>query len=161
MTIEIVIGDQGWLAALSDIQERALACYQAVNRFEPACSGEVSLLLTNDQHIQTLNREYRDRNAPTNVLSFPAVPMPQLPNIAQTDQSEQKLLGDIALGLEICVREAEQANCPFAHHTSHLIIHGLLHLTGYDHQGDTEAEEMENLEVKVLQSLNIANPYKR
>lgn len=111
--------------------------------------AEVSLLLCDDAFIKTLNQRWRGQDKPTNVLSFPAAEGP----------GDTALLGDIAVAFETMAREAEAEGKSFAAHFSHLVVHGLLHLLGYDHESDEEAEEMEGLESEVLASLGIADPY--
>ena len=106
---------------------------------------EVSIVLTNDTHIRTLNRDYRGKDKPTNVLSFP--------------QDEPALLGDIIIALETIQREAEEQRKSFDNHFTHMLVHGCLHLMGFDHITDNEAKEMETLEVQILKQLNIKNPY--
>lgn len=106
---------------------------------------EVSIVLTNDEHIRTLNRDYRGKDKATNVLSFP--------------QDEPEMLGDIIIALETIQREANEQNKSFDNHFTHMLVHGCLHLMGFDHITDDEAEEMETLEVQILKQLNIKNPY--
>ena len=107
--------------------------------------GELSLVFTDDAAIQRLNRDYRGKDKPTNVLSFP--------------QSGGPLLGDIVLAWETVSREAGLAEKPVKAHMAHLIVHGFLHLLGYDHEADEEAEEMEALERAALRRMGIADPY--
>lgn len=117
-----------------------------------------SLLFTSDARIHELNREWRQRDKPTNVLSFPMLDREDLVHLDPDGPPE--LLGDIALAHATCAREAAEKGVPLEHHASHLIVHGLLHLAGHDHEiSDADAEEMEALEVKVLALLGIANPY--
>lgn len=106
---------------------------------------EVSVVLTNDREIQNLNKTFRHKDNPTNVLSFPS--------------EEEGELGDIILAYETIMREAEEAGVSPRHHTIHLIIHGFLHLLGYDHEKENEAQRMEAMEIQILKDLNIANPY--
>jgi len=113
---------------------------------------EVSVMLTDDAHIRELNRAWRGKDKPTNVLSFPA---PEQPGI-----TGPRHLGDIALAYETLMRESEEESKELAHHFAHLIVHGVLHLLGYDHEVEAEAEEMEALEVKALANLGIADPYR-
>ncbi len=108
-------------------------------------SGELSIALTDDAQMQALNHQYRDKNTPTNVLSFPA---------------NGPLLGDIVLSYETITREADEKQVTIKAHLSHLLIHGFLHLQGYDHQTETDALAMEALEIKALAALGIDNPYK-
>lgn len=119
---------------------------------------EVSVRLTDDAEVQTLNREYRHKDKPTNVLSFPMVQPDLLEGLANSDDGEV-LLGDIVLARETCAREAEEKSVAFADHATHLIVHGALHLLGYDHQGDSEADAMEALERAILATLGIDDPY--
>lgn len=117
-----------------------------------------SLLFTSDEEIHVLNREWRQRDKPTNVLSFPMLEREQL--IALGPDGPPEMLGDIALAHETCAREAGEKGVSLQDHASHLILHGLLHLAGYDHEiSEADAEKMEKLEVKVLAHLRIADPY--
>jgi probable rRNA maturation factor len=118
---------------------------------------EISVLLTNNQHIQVLNKEYRGQDKPTNVLSFPSLDPEDL--TSPQDYSEPLIIGDIVLAYEKIMTEAQEQNKSFQNHLAHLTIHGLLHLLGYDHEEDDEAEIMEALEVTLLDLLNISNPY--
>lgn len=118
-----------------------------------------SLLFTSDTRIHELNREWRQRDKPTNVLSFPMLERTDLVHL-DPDEGPPEMLGDIALAYETCAREAEEKGIPLEHHATHLILHGLLHLAGYDHEiSDEDAEKMEALEVKALALLGIDNPY--
>lgn len=120
---------------------------------------EISVKLTDDDEVRRLNAAYRDKDAPTNVLSFPMVQDDWLDGIANSDDGEV-LLGDIVLAHDVCAREAEAKGVPFEHHAAHLIVHGALHLLGYDHeQGEAEAEAMETLERDALAAIGIADPY--
>ena len=117
-----------------------------------------SLLFTSDEEIHALNREWRQRDKPTNVLSFPMLAREEL--LALPAEGPPELLGDVALAHETCAREAAEMGVPLEHHAAHLIVHGLLHLAGYDHEtGEAEAEAMEALETKALALMGIANPY--
>lgn len=119
---------------------------------------EVSIKLSDDAEVHVLNRTYRDKDKPTNVLSFPMIPQDLLATLANTDDGEA-LLGDIVLARETCAREAAEKGIPFADHATHLMVHGTLHLLGYDHIVDDEAEEMEGLEKSALASLGLPDPY--
>lgn len=121
-------------------------------------SIEISVKLSDDAEVQTLNRDYRGKDAPTNVLSFPMVPPDLLETLCNSDDGEV-LLGDIVLARETCVREAEEKGIPLANHVTHLIVHGVLHLLGYDHMVDEEAEAMEALEIEALAALGLPDPY--
>lgn len=119
---------------------------------------ECSLLLTSDEEVHTLNREWRERDKPTNVLSFPMLTREELLELP-TD-GPPVMLGDLALAYATCAREAEQKAVPLEHHAAHLMVHGLLHLAGYDHEiSDAAAEEMEALEIRILANMGIADPY--
>ena len=113
--------------------------------------AEVSLLFCDDGRIQELNRDWRGLDKPTNVLSFPAVSADRL--------ASAPLLGDIAIAFETVTKEARDENKTLSDHTSHMIVHGFLHLLGYDHENEKEAEEMEDLERRALARLGIADPY--
>ncbi len=115
---------------------------------EVADSETLSILFCDDARIQFLNRDFRGFDKPTNVLSFPA---PDVPGV--------QCLGDIAIAWETVARETEDEGKSLADHVSHLIVHGVLHLLGYDHESDEEAEEMEALERLVLERLGIDDPY--
>lgn len=117
---------------------------------------EISIVLTSDSMIATLNMQYKEKEGPTNVLSFSSLDG-EMPAVA--DDNRDFLLGDIVLALETIEREAKEQDKSFESHLTHLVVHGLLHLLGYDHQSDGEAEEMESLEIKILSTLNIENPY--
>lgn len=119
---------------------------------------EISLRFTNDAEVQTLNRDYRHKDKPTNVLSFPMIAEDLLETLSNSDDGEV-LLGDIVLARETCAREADEKNIPFADHAAHLIVHGTLHLLGYDHMEEHEAEEMEEMEVRALAGIGITDPY--
>lgn len=118
----------------------------------------VSVLFTSDEEVHTLNREWRDRDKPTNVLSFPMMEREELLELAS--DGPPAMLGDIALAHGVCSREAAEKGIALEHHAAHLIVHGLMHLAGYDHvHSDAEAEAMEKLEIAALAKLGIADPY--
>ncbi|MBD0414916.1 rRNA maturation RNase YbeY [Oryzicola mucosus] len=114
--------------------------------------SELSLVFTDDASIRDLNAQWREKDKPTNVLSFPAFP------VAPGDKLPP-MLGDIVLACETVFREAELEDKPLGNHITHLVVHGLLHLLGYDHETDEEAEEMEELERRALARLAIPDPY--
>ncbi len=134
---------------------------EAIARVEPALANErleASLLFTSDEEIHQLNRDWRQRDKPTNVLSFPMLEREDL--LALSPEGPPEMLGDIALAYETCAREAAEKGVPLEHHATHLIVHGLLHLAGHDHEtSDEDAEAMEALETKALAMLGIADPY--
>ena len=117
--------------------------------------AELAVMLTDDAGIRTLNNNWRHIDKPTNVLSFPAI---QPPSGVEPDDAP-RMLGDIAIAYETTRREADDEGKTFAHHLSHLAIHGFLHLVGYDHEKDGEAEAMESLERDILAQLGIPDPY--
>jgi probable rRNA maturation factor len=115
-------------------------------------------LFTNNAEVHALNAEWRGKDKPTNVLSFPMLDRAEL--LALTPEGPPELLGDIVLALETCQREADDKGISLEHHTTHLIVHGLLHLAGYDHETSPEdARIMELLEIKALAQMGIADPY--
>src|SRR3546814_5090708 len=122
-----------------------------------------SVRLTDDAEVQALNRDFRGKDKPTNVLSFPQVQDDLLEGLANSDAKEtlggEILLGDIVLARETCMREAEEKGVSLDDHATHLIVHGTLHLGGYDHMDDASAAAREGLEGKALASLGIDNPY--
>lgn len=151
--IDLIIEDDRWNAALPDaaalIQSAVEAAFSGAN-FDEIVS--VSVLLADDARIKTLNSTFRGRDKPTNVLSFPAQETPAFPG-------EPKVLGDIALAFETMQSEADVGNRPLRNHFLHLIVHASLHLIGYTHESDEEAEHMEALEIAILAGLDVPNPY--
>jgi len=139
-------------AGLQHLIDKAIRV--AIEAAELSCppDAELSIVLSNDQHVQELNRQWRKIDKPTNVLSFPAedIRPGEIPGI---------LLGDIVLAQETVVREAVEQGKPFKDHLVHLVIHGFLHIFGYDHINDKEAEIMEGLERRSLAALDLPDPY--
>ena len=119
---------------------------------------EVSVKLTSNAEVQTLNRQYRQQDKPTNVLSFPMVQPDLIDSLGNTDDGEI-LLGDIVLALETCEREASGKGVTLADHAAHLIVHGTLHLLGHDHMDDAEADAMEATERAAMAALGLHDPY--
>jgi probable rRNA maturation factor len=117
--------------------------------------AELAVMLTDDGGIRTLNSNWRGVDKPTNVLSFPALP----PTGAGGPDDAPRMLGDIAIAYQTTRREADDEQKPFDHHLSHLAVHGFLHLIGYDHEKDDDAEAMESLETEILAQLGIPDPY--
>jgi probable rRNA maturation factor len=148
--IDLEIEDPAWLEALGDVQglvhSAATKALSAQRLVENDASNLVILLTSNDE-IQGLNAQFRGLDCATNVLSFPAVVNPE------------GHLGDLALAYETCAREACEQGKTLADHVQHLTVHGVLHLIGYDHDDDAEAEVMEALERRLLADLGIADPY--
>ena len=140
--IDIEVEDDAWCADLPDVADVvARAAEQA------APPGDVVILLTDDETVRDLNGRFRGKDRPTNVLSFPA------------PENAQPHLGDIVLAHGVCAAEARAQGKPFADHLSHLVIHGILHLMGHDHEADDEAEAMEAKERTLLAALGIPDPY--
>jgi probable rRNA maturation factor len=117
--------------------------------------AELAVMLTDDSGIRTLNSNWRGIDKPTNVLSFPALQ----PTGAGASDDAPRMLGDIAIAFETTRKEADDEQKPFDHHLSHLAVHGFLHLIGYDHEKDDDAEAMESLEREILAQLGIPDPY--
>jgi probable rRNA maturation factor len=151
--LEISTEASGWETSIPDLEELVGRAVDAAVAAAPNPPGEatLSVLLTDDAAIRELNAAWRQQDKPTNVLSFPA---PAIPGPGP------RHLGDIALAFETMVREAETEGKTLQDHLSHLVIHGVLHLLGFDHELEAEAEIMESLEVAALRSLGIADPYR-
>jgi len=150
--IDIEIEDARWLEALPDaaaIVETGVTA--ALNAGDLPEQADVVVLLCDDAEMRALNRDYRSKDKATNVLSFPAPKSMRAPGMTH--------LGDIALGYETCAREAAEQGKSLKNHILHLSVHGALHLLGYDHVRDDEAEEMEALERAILKGLNAPDPY--
>lgn len=121
-------------------------------------SGEICLVLTNDAEISQLNKAWRGKEGPTNVLSFPAED--DFSDVPQSGENpDDRILGDVIFAFETIAREAGEQDKSFHNHVAHLFVHGVLHLLGYDHQSDEEAGQMESLERRILATLDIADPY--
>lgn len=144
--INLTINDDKWRKVIVDIEtiiERSVASQLSYEH----CSKNsiIAIVLSNDAEVQTMNRDFRHKDKPTNVLSFP--------------DEEEGVLGDIILSLDTLMREAEEQKKPFQHHLIHMLTHGTLHLLGHDHEEDDEAAIMEAREISFLDTLNIPNPY--
>lgn len=158
LSVDLLFSNKQWPdpSELTPLIERA-----ATQAYEKACQlmdregpHDVSINLSDDTTITELNHSYRGQNKPTNVLSFPFEDdFPEL-------HAGPKPLGDIILAFETVSREADEQNIPLRHHIAHLVVHGILHLFGYDHMETTEAEEMEELEQDILATLDIPSPYR-
>ncbi len=159
IAIEIRSHSPLWRAGLPDaaaVVERAARA--ALITVQASGSLEVSFLLANDARVRRLNRDFRGQDKPTNVLSFPAGDSETDPATAHSDTGPQ-LLGDVVFAFETLEREAEAQSKPLSDHLSHLTVHGVLHLFGYDHGAASDADRMERLEARVLAGLGIADPY--
>ncbi|WP_321332611.1 rRNA maturation RNase YbeY [Breoghania sp.] len=153
LEIDLTINAEGWPEdeALEALANRAIAAVFATADLRYLPGSELSLVFSDDTEVQVLNRDYRGKDKPTNVLSFPGGD--------EEGPVFGPLLGDIVLARETVLREAEEGALAFDAHLIHLIVHGTLHLFGYDHQIDSEADIMESLETRILASLGIADPY--
>ena len=120
---------------------------------------EVAVRLTSDEEVRTLNRQYRAKDAPTNVLSFPMIQPDLLDAVTRNSDDGEVMLGDIALAHGVCAAEATDKGISLHDHATHLIVHGVLHLLGHDHGDTAAAEVMEAIERDALASLGIADPY--
>jgi probable rRNA maturation factor len=148
--IEVEIEEETWTSALPEAAAIAERAGQAVLDELTPTDGEqpgVVVLLTSDDAVAELNQRFRGKAGPTNVLSFPASANPE------------NHLGDIALAHGVCAREAAEQGKSLEQHLAHLVVHGVLHLLGYDHETDGEAEAMEALERSILESLGVPDPY--
>jgi probable rRNA maturation factor len=159
LDIQISVEDGGWPdeAVLGSLSERVLgAAAEYLAREEqqpfPEMAPELSLVFTNDDSIQQINAEWRGQDKPTNVLSFPAFPL-------EPGGMPGPMLGDIVIARETVEREAVDLGKTFDDHLTHLLVHGFLHLFGYDHMEKDEAEEMEALETRILAGLGLSDPY--
>lgn len=168
MEIDILIEDDGWDAETLDrIAEAALS--GVLSELGLVSEGVVvSILACDDDRIAALNAEFRGKPIPTNVLSWPSEDraaeepgaLPDLSDLSDPDPDGPPAeLGDIALALGVLTREAAEAGKPFEHHLTHLVVHGLLHLLGFDHISDPDAALMEGLETRILARLGIPDPY--
>lgn len=154
LTPLLAIEADGWPQeeALEALVNRALDAAEIELGLGADYPSEVSFLFTDDSTIQGINNEWRGKDKPTNVLSFPAFPL-------RPGMAPKPLLGDIVIALETVQREAIDEQKSFENHLTHMIVHGLLHLLGYDHETDADAEQMEHLERQILETLAIPDPY--
>ena len=163
------LADRRWQPLLEAGRQTCLVLADNFARKMQLPAFEVSILWTDDTEMAGLNQQFRQKQGSTNILSFPA--LAKLPDSlssqsasgqpvsGQSVSSGPVFLGDMALSFDVLTKEAVQNGQKPEHHLAHLFLHGLLHLTGYDHQEETEAEEMETLEIQLLSEVNIANPY--
>jgi len=149
--VDVIVRSARWRkrpTAKTIVKRAVLAAVEAIS----TPSTELAIVLTDDSAIQTLNRDWRGKNAPTNVLSFPAA-------APGKSRSAPPYIGDIIIAYQTVAREAVAEGKPFNHHLAHLAVHGFLHLLGYDHENDRDAEKMERLERKILKRLAVPDPY--
>lgn len=154
MSVLVEVEDHAWLTVpgLETLTQRAVAAALAAEGTSHG-KGEIAVLFTSDAEMKEINAQWRGQNKPTNVLSFPApagLPVPE---------GGTQPIGDIVLAHGVIMREAQDQGKTLAAHAAHLIVHGTLHLLGHDHETETQAEHMEQLEVKILEELGIADPY--
>jgi probable rRNA maturation factor len=151
--IDVMVEAGSWAgeSQLRQLVERAVAAAVAVAHPRFASAAELSLVFSDDAHVRVLNRQFRGKDSPTNVLSFPGAPA--RPGVFGP------LLGDVVVAQETVAREAADQGLAFDDHLTHLVVHGFLHLLGYDHEGESEAIVMEGMETRILASLGIADPY--
>lgn len=160
LDIVVQVNDDQWLAWHTEDEWSLFAeniCRRIFDHLNFQHDTEVSIVLTNNAEIQILNKNYRGFDKPTNVLSFPIMNSDDLRKITTRDYPI--LLGDVIIAFETVVRETETESKTFMHHVSHLLVHGVLHLLGYDHENDSDAEVMETLEIEILDMVGIKNPY--
>lgn len=150
LSIAFAVNAEGWPEDLEAIAETAIREALKQSKAKIAGVAEVSVVLTDDAEQRELNRQWRGYDKSTNVLSFPQL---------EPFSPVQGLLGDITLARETVEREADEMGIPLEAHVTHLVVHGFLHLLGYDHIEDDEATEMEALETRILATLGIADPY--
>ena len=156
-----------WETAVADVERltegAARVAFEAAEKPEILDGDtpvEMSLVLADDALVQTLNRDYRDKDKPTNVLSFALLDdLDDTDDVLAREQGMPILIGDVILAFETVQREALEQGKSFGDHLTHLVIHGVLHLLGYDHQSDPDADRMERLETSILARMGIADPY--
>ena len=160
MTVDCIIEDDRWRdAGLEGLAARAVDATLAYLDLDPAL-WEVALLACDDARIAALNEGFRDKAQPTNVLSWPSEERgPEAEGMRPETPSGDPELGDIAIAYDTCAREAAEAGLTLSDHATHLIVHGTLHLLGYDHLRDGDGDLMESTEVAILADLGIGNPY--
>lgn len=146
ISFDLIVEDDSW-AALGNIEALCRKAFDAAAAVAPVPEGNIALLLAGDTTLHQLNLDFRNKDKPTDVLSFPSLPM------------DRPFLGDIAVAWGVSAADAKIQGKAMEAHLVHLLIHGYLHLLGYDHETDDEAAEMEALEINALASLGIANPY--
>lgn len=150
LEIDVLVEDERWPDDMETVITNAIEVAIAHLQLKIAGPAELSVLLTNDDHQKELNSQWREKQSSTNVLSFPQI---------QPFGPVRGLIGDISLAYETVTKEAQSEAKSFKNHVTHLSVHGFLHILGYDHLTETEANEMEALETQILANLEIADPY--
>jgi probable rRNA maturation factor len=150
--------DIDWESLAQRAAEAAIAASPQAALTATAATIEIAVRLTSDDQVQTLNRQYRTQDKPTNVLSFPMVQPDLIESMGNADDGEI-LLGDIALAYGVCARESREKGVTLEDHAAHLIVHGVLHLLGHDHMNDVDADAMEAIERAAMASLGLHDPY--
>lgn len=151
LQLDVLLEDGDW-SAFAPVEQALGAVADAVARRLDLDACEAAIALSSDERVRALNRAYRSKDRPTNVLSFPAAEQGQPPG-------SRRHLGDIVLAAETVAKEAAAEGKPPRHHLQHLALHGLLHLIGYEHESEQQAREMESLEVEILAQIGIPDPY--
>ncbi len=158
MSVDVIIEDARWSEAdLAALAEPAVAATLTHLGLKPEV-WEVSLLGCDDARIAVLNGDFREKTQPTNVLSWPSAERAKPGKLPDPPDGDAEL-GDIAIAYDACEREAESGGKPLNDHVAHLIVHGVLHLLGYDHVNDSDADLMEAAEIAILGKLGLSNPY--
>jgi len=162
-TIEIAQDNENWdlyneinTKLFEEILGKVIERYP---NFSTVANMELSVLLTGNKRIKYLNQEFRNEDHPTNVLSFPDLEIDFRRILEFKADSDYIYLGDVAFAFETIFDEAKEKNIPFLNHFKHLLVHSVLHLLGYDHQNDEDAEIMQNVEIKILENFSIPSPY--
>ena len=166
MTLQVEVAieqpwpDAAWDALAARAVEAAVAASPHGDLLSTPALIEVSVRLTSDDEVQALNRQYRAKDRPTNVLSFPMVQPDLIETVSENSDDGEVLLGDIVLAHGVTLREAGEKDASLDDHATHLIVHGTLHLLGYDHEGgEAEADAMEEMERAALARLGLPDPY--
>ncbi|MBX7146605.1 MAG: rRNA maturation RNase YbeY [Alphaproteobacteria bacterium] len=154
-SIQIIQFEKKWAKSIPNLitTTRHIAAMTLEKIYGHKKTGMIGIVFVNDKKIHQLNYQFRGINKPTNVLAFEAM------QDGMDLVMEKKELGEVILAYETTMREARAQNKSFEHHFSHLLVHGILHICGYDHMNDKDAKIMEKLEIKILKQMNIPNPY--
>lgn len=157
--IAVSVADDAWTRALADAKAVCRRAARAALAGTDNEDAEISILLTGDAQVRDLNRDYRDRDEPTNVLSFQSFPAVG-EKAPPTPPGAPRMLGDVIVAYETAEKEARRDGKSLGGHLQHLIVHGVLHLQGFDHQTAAEARKMESREISVLKTLGVGDPYR-